>query len=359
MYDLTRASAVATVRHQTRAVYRVDWCAWDPDLLAAASGDGTCVLFRGEGTLVATLHHPAACFGCSFSPAVSSRQLAVACADSVVYLYSLENPAAYELSGKLAGHLLKAFTARWSPLVPNLIATTSDDTTCRVWDAASGECTAVLAGHTSNVRGALFHSELPHVVITGSWDATIRIWNIETAECLKARRCPLWARRATPPDCLAVLNRSHPQQRRDLPAQVLEDHHADVYGLAMHPSRPFALASSSRDTTLRFWSLNVLAPSLPLRASLGLPFTKGRAEAGEPAPGCGWLAGKASARLAESLRAAGSDVERGALIGAFFGAGAGTARLWELAAVIEARRRPCACAPACRLACRAARAPIR
>lgn len=40
------------------------------------------------------------------------------------------------------------------------------------------------------------------------------------------------------------------------------DHHADVYGLACHPARPFLLASCSRDTTLRLWSTLPLTPHL-------------------------------------------------------------------------------------------------
>lgn len=37
--------------------------------------------------------------------------------------------------------------------------------------------------------------------------------------------------------------------------QTIHDHHADVYGLCSHPQRPFIIASSSRDTTLRLWSM--------------------------------------------------------------------------------------------------------
>ena len=37
---------------------------------------------------------------------------------------------------------------------------------------------------------------------------------------------------------------------------MVYDHHADVYGLAVHPDRPFTVVSSSRDTTLRVWTMD-------------------------------------------------------------------------------------------------------
>ena len=38
-------------------------------------------------------------------------------------------------------------------------------------------------------------------------------------------------------------------------SQVICDHFSDVYGVDSHPSRPFVFVTSSRDTTLRFWTM--------------------------------------------------------------------------------------------------------
>ena len=47
------------------------------------------------------------------------------------------------------------------------------------------------------------------------------------------------------------------------------DHHADVYGISAHPQRPFVLASASRDTTIRLWSLDTMFTRLKIRALCG------------------------------------------------------------------------------------------
>ena len=91
----------------------------------------------------------------------------------------------------------------WSPLVPDLLMSGSDDRTVRIWDTRAGTH-RVLGGHTHNVRALHWSYEVPWLAFTGAWDSTIRVWDTRT--CTE----------------LAVLN----------------DHHADVYALVSHPSRP-------------------------------------------------------------------------------------------------------------------------
>ena len=51
--------------------------------------------------------------------------------------------------------------------------------------------------------------------------------------------------------------------------ETIVDHHSDVYGIACHPERPFVIASTSRDTTLRFWVLDGIVAPLRTKALLG------------------------------------------------------------------------------------------
>lgn len=56
--------------------------------------------------------------------------------------------------------------------------------------------------------------------------------------------------------------------------RVILDHHADVYGIASHPERPFFFASASRDITLRFWRADVLTPDLTMRSIISKDWGK-------------------------------------------------------------------------------------
>jgi WD40 repeat protein len=51
--------------------------------------------------------------------------------------------------------------------------------------------------------------------------------------------------------------------------KVVVDHHADVYGICAHPQRPFVIATASRDTTIRLWSLDTMFTRLKIRALCG------------------------------------------------------------------------------------------
>ena len=71
-------------------------------------------------------------------------------------------------------------------------------------------------------------------MISGSWDATIRLWDIRSQTCIF----------------------------------VCRDHNADVYGLAAHEDRPFVYVSCSRDTSIRFWSLEEMFQGVFLKILL-------------------------------------------------------------------------------------------
>ena len=119
-------------------------------------------------------------------------------------------------------------------LPPDLLMSGSDDTTVRIWDTSIARRACSPATRTT--RALHWSYEVPWLCFSGAWDGTIRVWDIRSCTCL----------------------------------QVLADHHADVYSLVSHPMRPAVLLSTSRDTTIRTWSLvdMMSAISLPLTLAL-------------------------------------------------------------------------------------------
>jgi WD repeat-containing protein 17 len=67
---------------------------------------------------------------------------------------------------------------------------------------------------------------VPWLLLSGSWDCTIRAWDVRNGG-----------------SCIAVMHQ----------------HIADVYSIVAHPARPFVFVSASRDTALRFFTLEGIA----------------------------------------------------------------------------------------------------
>jgi dipeptidyl aminopeptidase/acylaminoacyl peptidase len=82
------------------------------------------------------------------------------------------------------GHSGTVATAAFSPDGLRIV-TASDDTTARIWDAATGRELVLLAGHSQPVTSAAFSSDGTRVV-TSSYDKTARIWDATTGQQLMA-----------------------------------------------------------------------------------------------------------------------------------------------------------------------------
>jgi len=131
-------------------------------------------------------------------------------------------------------------------MIPSILASGGDDNIIRIWDTKQVKklllellkyfqgTQTVLTGHKSRVRGIVWNNELPWLLSSGSWDTTIITWDV----------------------------------RERTPIHIAKEHHADVYGIISHPQRPFVYVSCSRDTSLRFWTLEKLVTPLMLRVMI-------------------------------------------------------------------------------------------
>jgi WD40 repeat protein len=64
-----------------------------------------------------------------------------------------------------------------------ILATSSDDTTIKLWDVNTGECFQTLWGHDSWVHSVSFNPDA-QILASGSRDQTVKLWDWHTGECL-------------------------------------------------------------------------------------------------------------------------------------------------------------------------------
>lgn len=89
----------------------------------------------------------------------------------------------------VSGHKAPVLDTAWSPYNESLIASVSEDATCKIWQIPEGGLTETLttpvqnlAGHRRKVGGVEFNPAAANVLATSSTDYKILIWDIEAGE---------------------------------------------------------------------------------------------------------------------------------------------------------------------------------
>lgn len=85
--------------------------------------------------VVQTYRHPKKVFGVRWNP-FDKKQFATCCEDGVLRIFNSDNTSPIRV-GK--GHTAKIFTCAWNPVIPNVIATSSDDCNVIVWDFSKAD----------------------------------------------------------------------------------------------------------------------------------------------------------------------------------------------------------------------------
>ncbi|HSZ28152.1 MAG TPA: TIR domain-containing protein, partial [Pseudonocardiaceae bacterium] len=169
-------------------------------------------------------------------------------------------PRPGRLTRTLTGHTDKVRGVAFSPS-GTLLATTSNDYTARLWDAATGKPASTLSGHTSGVWSVAFHPD-GTLLATASEDHTARVWDLATgkpARTLVGHETRVYGVAFSPDGTLlATTSNDNTARLWDLatgqPARTLTGHQGEVYGVAFSPDGTL-LATSSYDSTVRLWEL--------------------------------------------------------------------------------------------------------
>ncbi|KAE8306283.1 quinon protein alcohol dehydrogenase-like superfamily [Aspergillus transmontanensis] len=185
------------------------------------------------GELLALESHSAYVLSVAFSP--DNQLLASSSQDSTIKLW---DPNTGELRQTLKGHSASVLSVAFSS-DGRLLASGSNDETIELWDPNTGELRHTLKGHCASVLSVAFSSD-SQLLASGSQDRTIKLWDPNTGELrqtLNSHPVPFWSPDFSPED------------------QLLQGHSAPVYSVTFSPDGRL-LASSSDDETIKLWDPN-------------------------------------------------------------------------------------------------------
>ncbi|MEV5358052.1 NB-ARC domain-containing protein [Streptomyces sp. NPDC052693] len=195
-----------------------------------------------------------------WQPQVTARRHDPAQRPCLTTLWPLADAPSSSLHRTLTGHTDWVTSVAISP-DGTWLATTSHDTTTRIWDRATGTCTATLTGHTNRVYSVAISPDGTWLATT-SHDRTVRIWDRATGTCtatLTGHTNRVYSV-AISPDGTWLATTSHDRTVRiwdratGTCTATLTGHTDSVNSVAISPDSTW-LATASNDTTTRIWAI--------------------------------------------------------------------------------------------------------
>ncbi|KPH99459.1 WD-40 repeat-containing protein [Actinobacteria bacterium OK006] len=138
----------------------------------------------------------------AYSP--DGTRLATSSRDSTVRIWDTRTG---ECVIRLRRHVGPVYDVAYSPDGAH-IATAGDDRTLCIWNADSGALRAELTGHTGQIWSVFYSPDGAHIATAGG-DGTVRIWNARTNDCvhtLDGHKSSMYAAACSPDGVLATVD---------------------------------------------------------------------------------------------------------------------------------------------------------
>lgn len=192
----------------------------------------------------------------TFSP--DGQLLASSSDDQTIRLWDTGSQEIKACLHTLREHTNRVRAVTFSP-DGRLLASGSDDQTIRLWDPQSGHCRKVLQGHSGRVWSVTFSPD-GSLLASGSTDQTVKVWDVITGKCLKTFQGHTDGVRSVTfhADGHTLASGSDDQTVRlwnidsGEEISVLRGHSNRVWSVAFNTAGD-VLASSSEDRSIRLW----------------------------------------------------------------------------------------------------------
>ncbi|BAY13876.1 NB-ARC domain-containing protein [Calothrix sp. NIES-2098] len=160
------------------------------------------------------------------------------------------------------------------------LASGADDFSLRLWDVASGECFRVIKGRSNWIKAIAYHPILPDLIATGSEDRTVRLWTSDGKCRIFYGHTDLIFSVDFSPDGRTIASSSADRTIRlwDVATcqctKILHGHSGMVTGVAFSPDG-LLLASSCYDSQIRLWDTvtGQLLDTFPVHLGMSIAFS--------------------------------------------------------------------------------------
>jgi len=227
IYSTEKKMLLFSRKLHSSPILGLEWSIKNPSIVATSAQDKTCNLFDTKTKSVLVKVSVKSEFRrLKWSP--NDNAIAIACGDGSLYV-RMDGGAYYIIPGSKK----PLFDVAWSFHDNNLVAATSDAGEVILFDIEKK--TARLSnGHTGCARPIIWSSAVKYLVISGGYDGNLIFWDTRNMSQI----------------CQYTAHSSH------------------IYGISYHPNQPYLIATSSRDETVRLWSIDQMFPEGKIRAAL-------------------------------------------------------------------------------------------